>query len=41
MLGKIQENCINMGTIDFKTDEEMSEIIDTKVGNPQYSTRKK
>ena len=41
MLGKIQENWSKMGTRIFKIDEEMSEIIDAKVGNPQNSTRKK
>ena len=41
MLGKIQENWSKMGTRIFKIDEEMSEIIDVKVGNPQNSTRKK
>ena len=33
MLGKIQENWSKMGTRIFKIDEEMSEIIDAKVGN--------
>ena len=41
MLGKIQENWSKMGTRIFKIDEEMSKIIDAKVGNPQNSTRKK
>ena len=41
MLGKIQENWRKMGTRIFKIDEEMSKIIDAKVGNPQNSTRKK
>ena len=38
MLGvfwKIQEICSKMGTKILKIDEEMSEIIDAKVGNPQ------
>ena len=30
-----------MGTNFFEIDEEMSEIIDAKVGNPQNSTSKK
>ena len=30
-----------MGTKNFEIDEEMSEIIDAKVGNPQNSTSKK
>ena len=44
MLGvfcKIQEICSKIVTRIFKIDEEMSEIIDAKVGNPQNSTRKK
>ena len=41
MLGKIQENWSKMDTRIFKIDEEMSEIIDAKVGNPQNLTRKK
>ena len=44
MLGefqKIQEICITMGTKIFEIDEEMSEINDAKVGNPQNSTSKK
>ena len=40
MLWKIQEICNKMGTIIFEIDEEMSEIIDAKVGNPQNSTSK-
>ena len=39
MLWKIQEICSKMGT--KKNDEEMSEIIDAKVGNPQILTSKK
>ena len=35
MLWKIQEICSKMGTNIFEIDEEMSEIIDAKVGNPQ------
>ena len=38
---KIQEICSKMGTRIFKIDEDMSEIIDAKVGNPQISTSKK
>ena len=38
MLWKIQEICSKMGTNFFEIDEEMSEIIDAKVGNPQNST---
>ena len=38
---KIQEFSSMMGTRILKIDEEMSEIIDAKVGNPQNSTRKK
>ena len=38
MLWKIQEICSKMGTKIFEIDEEMSEIIDAKVGNPQNST---
>ena len=30
-----------MGTRIFKIDEDMSEVIDAKVGNPQISTSKK
>ena len=41
MLWKIQEICSKMGTRIFKIDEEMSEIIAAKVGNPQNSTSKK
>ena len=41
MLGKIQENWSKMGTRIFKIDEEMAEIINAKVGNPQNSTSKK
>ena len=35
------EICSTMGTKNFEIDEEMSEIIDAKVGNPQNSTSKK
>ena len=35
---KIQEICSKMGTKFFEIDEEMSEIIDAKVGNSQNST---
>ena len=38
MFWKIQEICTKMGTKIFEIDEEMSEIIDAKVGNPQNST---
>ena len=38
MLWKIQEICSKMCTKIFEIDEEMSEIIDAKVGNPQNST---
>ena len=38
MLWKIQEICSKMGTKIFEIDEEMSEIIDAKVGNSQNST---
>ena len=38
MLWKIQEICSKMGTKIFEIDEEISEIIDAKVGNPQNST---
>ena len=38
MLWKIQEICSKMGTKFFEIDEEMSEIIDAKVGNPQNSS---
>ena len=41
MLWKIQKICSTMGTKIFEIDEEMSEIIDAKVGNPQNSTSKK
>ena len=41
MLWKIQKICSTMGTKFFEIDEEMSEIIDAKVGNPQNSTSKK
>ena len=41
MLWKIQEICSKMGTKIFEIDEEMPEIIDAKVGNPQNSARKK
>ena len=41
MLWKIQKICSTMGTKNFEIDEEMSEIIDAKVGNPQNSTSKK
>ena len=39
MLWKIQEICSKMGTKIFEIDEEMSEIIDAKVGNSQNSKR--
>ena len=38
MLWKIQEICSKMGINVFEIDEEVSEIIDAKVGNPQNST---
>ena len=38
MRWKIQEICSKMGTNFFEIDEEMSEISDAKVGNPQNST---
>ena len=38
MLWKILDK---MGTRIFKIDEEMSEIIDAKVDNPQISSNKK
>ena len=41
MRWKIQEICSKMGTNFFEIDEEMSEISDAKVGNPQNSTSKK
>ena len=41
MLWKIQEICSKIGTKIFEIDEEMPEIIDAKVGNPQNSARKK
>ena len=34
MLWKIQKICSTMGKKNFEIDEEMSEIIDAKVGNP-------
>ena len=40
MLGvfwKIQEICKKMGTRIYKIDEEMSEVIEPKVGNPKKS----
>ena len=43
MLGvfwKIQEICSKMGTRILKIDLEMTEIIDPKVGNPQYKEAK-
>ena len=41
MRWKIQDICSKMVTKIFEVDEEMSEIIDAKVGNPQNSTSKK
>ena len=38
MLWKIQKICSKMGTKIFEIDEEMPEIIDAKVSNPQNST---
>ena len=38
---KIQEICSKLGTNLFEIDEEMPEIIDAKVGNPQNSTSMK
>ena len=37
---KIQEFCSKMGTRILKIDLEMTEIIDPKVGNPQYNEAK-
>ena len=41
MLWKIQEICSKMGIKLLEIDEEVTEIIDAKVGNPQNSTSKK
>ena len=38
MLWKIQEIFSKISTKIFEIDEEMPEIIDAKVGNPQNST---
>ena len=40
MLWKIQKICSTVGTKILEIDEEVSEIIDAKVGNPQKSTSK-
>ena len=40
MLWKIQKICSTIGTNFFEIDEEMSEIIDGKVGNLQNSKAK-
>ena len=41
MLWKIQKICSTMGTKIYEIDEDLSEILDAKVGNPQNLASKK